>query len=420
LLSDNVHDFSIQKSIKHRIVLYLSGGSLYASAFAAGWLPAYYFYNALCYDGDTFYNCSLYDLDSLITGITTLVLDTTLHYGHQLSHHAKHWIDHYFARQLWQNTTFSSAEITRQHYLQQFKDIQQLIDRSSAAKRADLYKEVVRNSATQETDPMKEVLHVLQELQRFHQQHKHYLKPEEPSQWKKTVSSGTGWIGMLAASVGRHLTFWHAVDELLETLEHAGYISGVTRSALSVIFGGIIAGLVQGWIEKDAIQSTVYNMLGGHKITEATSHGLLRQGIRIYNSFVGACATIPYMLVGFNMIEGCHSDFTRPGGKHCAWDWSLPALYLTLVPFGWANALNEGQAFNNSILKIVSAFDSLVSYCYPFEGYKRDKLMDIVTQLRELFKELHPDVLEAVDKLLNPDQPTDQRSVVRDQRSENS
>lgn len=410
LLQDNTSLFIIQKSARHQISFYLSGGCLYAGAFVAGVLPAYYLYKMLCQKfsiGDkTFDTCSpdddfyQFNMAILVTGSFCLVLDTTLHYGHQLSHQAKRWIDHYFFRQLRENALFSSAEITRQRYLQQFKEIQKLIDRSSPVKHADLYKEVVRNNAMQETDiTVKEALHVLQKLQQFHQQYKYYLTPEEPSHWRKTVSSWIGWGKAIGAGLGRHPIFWYAVDEVLEGL---GMPLGWIRSTLSIIFGGIIAGLVQGVIEKDAIQQTVYDMLGGRNITEATSHEFLRRGIMVCNSLLGVCATFPYLWVGFNLIRGC--NYTE-----CGWQWPRWAQVLTLTSFGVANALNEGRAFNDSILNIVNGFDSLISYCYPFEGYKRDKLMRITVQLRDLFKKLRPDVLEAVDQLLKADVAPDQQ-----------
>jgi hypothetical protein len=50
----------------------------------------------------------------------------------------------------------------------------------------------------------------------------------------------------------------------------------------------------------------------------------------------------------------------------------------------------------------VNAYDSLVAtYWEPTTEYKRDKLIRMTRQLRKLFKDLRPEVLEEIDLALN-------------------
>lgn len=413
LLGDNTNFFSIQKSLRHRSALVLSKICFYAGAFGAGLLPAYYLYNGLCrfLSYGNYWLCSAKDPDQasaltyLVFGITCLVFDTTLHYGHQLAHHAQRWINDYFFRQMRASTGVSLAEDKRQIYLTAFKEQMKLIDQVSKNKLAKLYHKTFMNDAnTSDSIPnltVNQALKVLQEFQNFYHQHKAFLKPEVQASWKKTVASWVGWAGTFLASSGRHLVFWYAVDELLKSLPaHHGFPEGA-RLAISVILGGLIGGLIQGGIEYDAIKRTMYDMVGGRKISEPTSCGLLRRGMMAFNAVTGAISTLPYLFAGLS--------FARKAM------WPSWARILVFVPFGFADALNNATAYHDSFLDILNAFENLRCRCcgLPSTNRQRDRLINVAYKIRHLFKELRPEVLEEVDQMLKDPQRTLQKDDLK-------
>lgn len=392
---DTKEPFCVQKSSQHKRTLALAKASLYFAALLAGFLPVLYFLNLstrLHSSFDPFF----FALPMMVLPVT---VDIFLHYGHQLSHHATHWINNYFSPPLKEKSSLSVAEAKQQNYLKELKNLKWVIYEGEQNDMVPLYEGVFSKNVSH-INNTETALHTLKALEAFYHQHINKFKPQDPQEWKKTAASWVGWSLALLATPVRHLVFWYAVDEAF-----AGF-SGISETllvSLGVILGGIIAGFIQGFIEKDAAEQTAYDILWGKKIPNGSSHYPLRVAIRIWDYFCGFTLSLPYFLVGvevFNKLKWLSS-------------WPLWARLLAFVPFGIADTLNNTVAFHDSNLNILNGFDSAMSYCYAFEGYKRDKLIRMTRQLRRLFKELRPEVLEEVDQMLKDPQRTLQRDDLK-------
>lgn len=402
-VGDRIQLFSIKKTNNHDRALVFSKICLYVGSAIPSLLPAYYLYKFFVCYGDN--KCECHECKKFSNELVfqvlfaSIVIETTLHYGHQLSHHVEQWINNYFFSKMQDGLPLSNTEMLRQKYLRKFQDLKRIIYGLEADELSKLYAEVFNQnmkpaagSSEKELENLNitEVMRILRLFKAFHKNHHKGLAPKDPEVLKKTVSSWTGWGLTLLATTGRHLAFWYAVDEILEPLQAEYGLPHGTRDALSIVFGGVIGGLIQGFIERDAIAEATYDMLRGKKIPTASSHYPLRLLIKAWDYFGSAICTLPIILAGMHAMD------IRYWPHWPAW-----AKITCLIPLGLADMFNNAKAFHDSNLAVLNATDSAISYCYPFEGYKRDKLIRITRQLRRLFKELEPSVLEALDQLIN-------------------
>lgn len=377
-----------------------------------------------------------------------LLLDIVLQYGHQISSHIEKWINNYFFTQMRKSSQFSFAETLRRKYVDHFKFLMNslqnadkttidnlynqifpkilnlqripqstgLISSASTGTRNDSQEEPTHSRADsihacsikilmQQTSPQKMGIldiekeeHTLTEAIRILKilntqtsndsptEQQNPLEEKKAAHWKKTFSLHLGRAIPFIATFGRMVIFDHLIEELFK----AFYFEGVSAQILSAIFGGIFANISQGFIEKDAAQKAIYEILLGKKASEECSHHSLRIGIKIWDYVYGAFHTLPYLVAG--------SDATNGPGLINDQGWQ----YFFLVTFGLADAFNNAIAFHESNLAVVNAYDSLkATYGTPSPEYKRDKLVRTVHQIRQLFKELDHPVLEQVDWLLN-------------------
>lgn len=412
-LADNINLFLTKKTLKNRMALGLSKLCLYGGSFITGLLSAYYIFLQKIVFGEYFderneENFTFTPLDILIwTGVVALVLDTTLHYGHQLSHYAESWLNAYFNHKIREESLLTVTEKIRKRYLSTFTELKKFLYRLDKGETNRLYEAIFDNSISsqkkvfgQENEELniKEALYIIDIFVNFHRFHHNTFIFDSSQSWKENIASKVGWCLSLLASVGRHIVFWQAFYEVLETITlELGVVNlEPLKMPLSIILGGCIAGLTQGFIEKDATQKAVYDMLGGETISKATSHGFLRRSIMLWNSVLGTIGITPYITAGLYITYQCYYEESH---EIC---WPLWARIACFVPFGLAHAYTRTQSFHDSILNILNGFDSLMSYCYPFQGYKRDKLIRMTRELHKLFKNLDTDVLETVDQLLTP------------------
>lgn len=396
LFRSNSHLFSRQKTNSHVRTLYIAKGALYFGALVAATLPAYYCYlikdnidnlidpsNESDYDGP--YSNTQVNIEFGIFSFF-LVLDTVLQYGHQLSGDAERRINSYFFRKMKMELPLSPAEVKRREYLRQFKNLKRIIYILDDAQLDTLYKNIFAKIKKREGSELKledlkieEALCILHVLQAFHSRHRNNLESEVLNTWPSRIGFGTALI----STFGRSFIFWFVMKSLIEDMEMRGYIdiSEIGKQILAVVFGGIIASLVQGTIEKEAVQETFIK----NKIPEATSHLPLRMGLNIWHYLLfGPFNTLPYFITGLLATES----------------WPSWLRLVTLGPFVIADSFNNATTFNHSYEHVIDSADSAVSYIYPSSGYKKDKLLRIVRELRRLFKNLRPDVLEAVDQEL--------------------
>jgi hypothetical protein len=441
LFEQSVQLFSLQKSKSHLWALRITKGGLYFGSFLAAALPLYYFYQALAAitnldpvfyfmsycpmlhhtaiptEGDGTFFILLKDNDPCYVFLGFfgffLVLDTVLQYGSQLSHGVERRINAYFSRKVHREVPLGPDELKRHSYLQQFKDIKRMIyalDEKGLENTYDVIFVKCLNKENQNrgirVDDIKEdkTLKVLAILQSFHRNHLSQLTPEEVEDLKNTWASRFGWGISILATVGRAIVFWYIINSLLKNFD--GHWTGSTMEApnatnqiFSIIFGGIIANLIQGVIEQEALHQGFYDISMGKKIPDATSHPFLRRGLKTWHYLLfGPFNTLPYVLTLLDATT-CWNEYDT---SQCSssFKWPLWTTILIMVPFVIADAFNNATAFNQSYGNFISAFDSAVSYVHPFKGYKRDKLLRMTRQLRRLFKNLRPDVLEAVDQQL--------------------
>lgn len=420
------NSFSIKKSSKHRYCLLFTKTGIYIGAFLASALPLYYLYSYvyLCTEGDK--NCDPSapvpeeNKDFFVGFGSVLVLDTTLQYGYQLFQQAERGINKYFWGKI--RNISSSMEKKRQASLDYFKDLKQIIYHSSVEKINNLYEDIFGTNdkiASLEKKPdseelkVQEALRVLGCLQTF------YDTATQPAQTTSTVSatqgaeapketqtapasqghpaikieahedketakrskaSWWGWAWAVGSTVGRTLVFCKVFESMLEAVG----VHGPGNQALTVIFGGLIGNLIQGKMEKDAATKVAYEMGAGEKIPEGSSHRPLRIGIKVWDYVYGLFNILPYILIGLHETQ----------------NWDMGWRITALLPFGIADALNNAKTFDDSNLPVVNTFDSLISYWYPFEGYKRDNLVQRTRQLRRLFKNVEGKVLETLDQQL--------------------
>ena len=410
LLEPSSQPFSLQKERKHKWMLRLTKGGIYVGAFVAGTLPVFYFTMELGYtnvigsgDSKFFY----------LSALPFLMFDTVLCYGPQLSQWAERRINGYFFHKMREETPLSPTEIKRQTYLSQFKDLKRMIYGLDKDDLNDFYKTILINrlgNAEQnaEMNPrdlkMEGALRVLQVFQTFQTAHKKNLKLDDEEDTKNVWASRLGWGKAIAATVGRSIVFWYAIYTILDVFG----VHEIPKQILSVVFGGIVANLIQGAIEKEAVHQGIYDLSKGRKIPDATSHRPLRVGIKAWNYLLfGPFNTLPYVLALLDATI-CWND-PAPGVLPCSnpLNWPLWATILAAIPFTIADAFNNAAAFNKSYGDVVSGVDSAASYVYPSMGYKRDKLIRMTRQLRRLFKELRPDVLESVDRILTGKEQSD-------------
>jgi len=387
LSANPIHSFSQQKNKEHVQALIWTKRGIYVGALLASALPLYYFYTAtlLVMVPSNHTSKSYYVIFGSLAPF--LIVDTVLQYGYQLSQSATRKINTYFYSKLGKEP-LSSTEVKRQNYLADFKDLKKMIYVLEEDDLGDLYENVLLNALERtgknpdinpEDLKINESLRVLQVLKKFHQAKAAQFDLEEEEDIKDVRTSRIGTGVAIAASLGRSMVFLYAIDQMLEGLG----VPAPTKQILSAIFGFIIASFVQGIIEQQAVHSGSYDIGSSKKIPEATSHRPLRMGIKAWNYLIqGPFNTLPYILAGLDATSA----------------WPLWTRILTLVPFGIADSFNNATTFNQSYLNVVDGVDSGISYCYSFMGYKRDKLIRMTRQMRRLFKELHADVLEAVDQ----------------------
>lgn len=406
-MRDNTHAFSIQKTKNHQRALLVPKLLLFGISSVMSVVPAYYFSSLLtstCNDP----KCPLPLKNDLLFEIlfAATVLDKMTHYGHHLSHHAKHDINRYFFRKTKEELEPHKTAIKRQQYLKEFKELKRMIYGLAGEELSDLYGDIFnkkvnitkgKSDKEKEEINVKEALRVLRIFKNIHRVHGPDMVPEVEEHWKTTGALWGGWGMTFLATIGRHLAFWYAFDEILEDLQDKEWISYLARYTLSIV-GGVVAGIIQGVIEIDAIKETVYDILRGKKIPNGSSHYPLRVGIKMWNWFSGYICSLPYLFAGFNALEFIEPDQSP---RHPL-NWPLWTQIACFIPFGITGVVSVVSSLQNSSLSILNGFDSLMSYCYPFQGYKRDKLIRMTRQFHKLFKNLDPEVLETVDQLLNP------------------
>lgn len=388
LLENSTQSFSRQKSKEHMRVLALAKGGIYAGAVISGALPLYYFYiNTLVPDNPD-------DKDeipksyNIIFGTLApfLVFDTILQYGHQLTQEATRKVNTYFYK-----APLSPNEAKRKEYLAQFKELKHMVYGLDDDDLSDLYENVLvkgLNKGKHHTDfnpenlKVEEALRILYVLKEFHSCHKENLpnlnEEDKPNTWSSRIGKGVA----IAATVGRAFVFWY----IIETMCIALGIPEIASQILGGIFGALVGNTIQGIIEKDAVQTAIYDLSRSKKIpSQGTSHKPLRVGIKLWDYILqGPFNTLPYVLVGLDATSS----------------WPLWARILTLLPFGVADSFNNATTFNQSYFNVVDGADCAVAYCYPFMGYKKDKIIRALRQTRRLFKELDPVKLEEIDSSL--------------------
>lgn len=380
LLKDPVSSFSLRKSSFHEKGQTFLKGCIYGGSFFASFLPIYYvgYYTH-------FSNWFIY------LASPSFLLNVTLHFGDHLSHPVEHWFTHYcFHNELEKNK--------RQEYLATFKNLKRLIYELKGEELSNLYADVFKqgmdatnNIAGQDIQDLniKESLRILQVFKIFHDEHASNLTQQDPSSFKikKNISSWLGWGMTFLAIPGRHLVFWHIIDEIFKKL----HFSDAMRDPLAIILGGLLAGSIQGLMEQEAISEKIYELLCGKKIPSGSSHYPLRLVTKAWNYITGIGAITPYMIAGMSALD---DKILHP-------NWPFWLKIACLAPFGIADAFNRASMFHESTFNLMNTFDSCVSYCYAFQGYKRDKLIRMTRQFHKLFKELRTDVLEDIDRLLN-------------------
>jgi hypothetical protein len=333
--------------------------------------------------------------------------DIVLQYGHQLTSYAIKWINDYFFSIMRASSRFSSVESIRQGYVTQFRELKRLIFELDEGGIDDLYDAVfLESTKTSDQDTgvsfeertQNDAIRILKVFNEFYRQHKNSLEEEETENWKKTCASCIGWAISLIATFGRMVIFQNIIESLLgqfwydnvDVFNHNyRHEPSTGATILSYFLGGLFANVTQGFIEKEAVEESIYDLLGSKKIQNGSSHKSLRTGIKIWDCIYGIFQTIPYLAVGYALT----------GEKFSA----IPSWVIVfLLSFGIADAFNNVIAFHDSNLAVVDAYDSLkATYGTPSPEYKRDKLVRITRQLRHLFKDLDGHVLEEVDWLLN-------------------
>lgn len=340
-------------------------------------------------------------------GAPFLFVDTFLQYGYQVSTTVEAWSNNYFFGKMRASFLLSSLEAIRKKYLTQFKDLKRIIyewdeDRVDNAYKRLFIDEAANLHTDAEENPEKlttpEALHVLTILENLHNEYKEDVEETKDQDWKKTWASRLSWSIPLIATYGRMFIFQYILANML--MSFSSFWTTKTNfdedtpstgaSTLTCILGGIFANITQGWMEKDAVEKGVYDILGGDKIPDGSSHAHLRRSIKAWDYLYGLFNTLPYLAVGFFAV-GYEASIGI-----------LPWQVLLLISFGIADAFNNAVAFHDSNLNVVNAYDSLVtSYGTPSTEQKKDRLIRMTRQLRRLFKNLHPDVLEEVDWELN-------------------
>lgn len=336
------------------------------------------------------------------TGAPFLFFDTILFYGHQLSSTTEKWVNDSFFAKMRASPDLSPFEALRPKYLTQFKGLKRVIYKLDDDGLDNLYAAIFTREGRNldqkaELNPeeltINEALRILKAFQALHHQHKNDVEDEKPEEWKKIWASRIGSAVSLIATFGRLVIFQVVLANMLGHFwlnEDGGPNLGV--DLISCILAGIFANLSQGWIEKEAVEKGVYDLLGGEKVPEGSSHSHIRRGIKAWDYLYGIFHTLPYLAVGAEA-----AGYTIGGNLFIIQPWQI----LLLLSFGIADAFNNAVAFHDSNLNVVNAYDRLVtSYGTPSTEQKKDRLIHIVRKLRKLFKDLRPDVLEEVDRAL--------------------
>jgi hypothetical protein len=459
---DNIQSFSIHRSTKHVLALISAKTSPYIGAVFVGLLPIYFLYKSILIDcvlGGYYQNATGSDrgfygvsTDIFLNISTDLILDdnpdninctqvntlqqtlekiylfeigapflflsTFLRYGHQLSQSAENWIDNYFFAQIRDSISFPSIVNVRHKYISQFKELKRMINEASKAELESLYhkifKDKIKKTDLNFKDQPEQLTHskaltIFKHFKKFHDQHENNLQDEESANWKKTWAARLGWAIPLMATMGKIVIFQYAFTQLLDAFSDTDYFHGAANIA-SWVLSASLANLTQGWAEKEAVEQSVYEILGGKKLAQGQSHNTVRVGLKIWGYLYGIFHTLPYLVVGLISPDRFSTDLEDLSGTDIQalvgdgnTDVNIRQI-LFLLSFGIADAFNNAATFHRSNGNLVNAFDSVKSYWASTLEYKQDKLTRIVHQLRKLFKKLDENILQEMDHLLHSDQ----------------
>ncbi len=185
------------------------------------------------------------------------------------------------------SSNFSPFEALRQKNLTQFKGLKRVIYELDRDDLNNLYATIFKKKGVnldqkEELNPeeltINEALRILKIL-------KPYITSIKMIWEMRSLKSGKNLgfshrtVVSLIATFGRLVIFQFVLANMLGHFwlnEDGGPNFGV--DLVSCILAGIFANLSQGWIEKEAVEKGVYDLLGGEKVPEGSSHGPPSQG----------------------------------------------------------------------------------------------------------------------------------------------
>ncbi len=287
----------------------------------------------------------------------------------------------------------SSAEQTRGRVVREFKNLKWWVAGLKEGDIHELYDKVLGSSldelpATSEDREnflAAKALRTLWVLRQYSIQNQAMMPDPEPEIARKALSKSMSWILPLVASGGRTFIYWYMFYHLFEFL---GLENDAANMALSVVLGGV-GSLFQGLVESEATEKAIYDLSGGKKIGEDTSHSLkrrvLRIGGKVHNLVMGAVYSIPFIGIGLLATE----------------DWALWQRLCLLAPAVLSDTLKNMMMFNESIGGAAQFVDNTAAkLTSPSAGQKRNQLVALTRRYRQMFKRLHRDILMRLDEML--------------------
>jgi len=305
------------------------------------------------------------------------------------------WMDEIFNQRAIRRTfsdRLSPEYVLRQQELKRFKELERFFKFVPDEDIHGLYEDVLVNGfkITKNGTHMPEIIKgadFLRVLKVLRKTHESYRIPEDVKEtWKNIVSKTASWVIPTAATVGRSLVFYFIMDSLFESI---GMPSGFGRGLISWIFGGGLASLFLGKVEKDAVEDGVYDLLRGQEREGDPSHSCVRSGFRKVgkgnNYFQGAQDTLPYIFAGTVATQG----------------WPLALQIPVLLFFGIADLFNNTMGYHESYGDVFYTGESLASHAYTSASYKRRKLIRLVRRYSGAYETMAPDVMMKINALLS-------------------
>ncbi|MBP9692731.1 MAG: hypothetical protein KBD90_05325 [Alphaproteobacteria bacterium] len=372
---------------------------LYTTSFISSSLPIYYLYYStkILWAGGFTTNFAIM-LFSLLA--MPQIFDTIFSYGKSLSDQAGKEVKKKALQKRLKTLFFGSKEekieTQRQFYVETLKKLMWILYKLPDEQIKQLYEEVFPKIEKGEVSEALNTLKVLEVLLKVYESY----EGEDPipsQQAKKKQASIFGWIGAGLASVGRHLAFWYSIYSINSAsfLSLLPLLPSEVMWPLSILLGGIIGATTQGWIERENLEKSYFNITRGKTVTEPQGWWPIRVINRVWNYLIqGPFYSLPYLFTLIEFLVHCNTK------EICHYVVPLPLIIIMGVPFLLADAANNATYFNESSGKWISAINRLLSYT-PFAkyltGYKKDKLIEITHGFREKMRDLIPEVVKDLD-----------------------